>query len=80
MIQALMAHVLDGHDLTRAEAREAMQQIMQGDATQAQIAGFLVALRAKGETGDQIAAGHGSFDNNIELAKEIVFYHRASWK
>ncbi|HET8528401.1 MAG TPA: anthranilate phosphoribosyltransferase [Gaiellaceae bacterium] len=55
MIQQLMAHVLDGHDLTRAEAREAMQQIMEGGATQAQIAGFLVALRAKGETADEIA-------------------------
>src|SRR4051812_48074032 len=50
-----MARVLDGHDLTRAEAREAMQQIMLGEATQAQIAGFLIALRAKGETADEIA-------------------------
>jgi len=54
VIQALLGHVLDGHDLTRAEAREAMQEIMRGDATQAQIAGFLVALRAKGETADEI--------------------------
>ncbi|HEV7134776.1 MAG TPA: anthranilate phosphoribosyltransferase [Gaiellaceae bacterium] len=55
MIQATMARLLDGHDLTRAEAREAMNTIMRGDATQAQIAGFLVALRAKGETADEIA-------------------------
>jgi thymidine phosphorylase len=55
VIQQLMARVLDGHDLTRAQARDAMQQIMQGEATQAQIAGFLVALRAKGETADEIA-------------------------
>jgi anthranilate phosphoribosyltransferase len=55
MIQELMARVLDGHDLTREEARDAMREIMQGDATQAQIAGFLVALRAKGETADEIA-------------------------
>src|SRR4051794_16821351 len=50
-----MARVLDGHDLTREEARDAMQEIMRGEATQAQIAGFLVALRAKGETADEIA-------------------------
>jgi len=55
VIEKLMARALDGHDLTRAEAREAMQQIMEGGATQAQIAGFLVALRAKGETADEIA-------------------------
>jgi anthranilate phosphoribosyltransferase len=55
MIQRLMAQVLEGRDLTREEAREAMREIMQGDATQAQIAGFLIALRAKGETADEIA-------------------------
>ena len=49
-----MARVLDGHDLTREQARDAMQEIMRGEATQAQIAGFLVALRAKGETADEI--------------------------
>ena len=55
MIQAMIARVLDGHDLTRAEAFEAMHEIMRGEATQAQIAGFLVSLRAKGETADEIA-------------------------
>jgi len=47
--------VLDGHDLTRDEACEAMSSIMRGETTPAQIAGFLVALRAKGETADEIA-------------------------
>jgi anthranilate phosphoribosyltransferase len=55
VIQEQIARVLDGHDLTREEARETMQEIMRGDATQAQIAGFLVALRAKGETAEEIA-------------------------
>ena len=55
MIQTTLARLLDRHDLTRTEAREAMSEIMSGDATQAQIAGFLVALRAKGETADEIA-------------------------
>ena len=54
-VQATMGRVLDGHDLTRDEAREAMNTIMRGEATQAQIAGFLIALRAKGETADEIA-------------------------
>jgi anthranilate phosphoribosyltransferase len=55
MIERLMARALDGHDLSRDDARDAMNEIMGGDATQAQIAGFLVALRAKGETADEIA-------------------------
>jgi anthranilate phosphoribosyltransferase len=54
-MQATLARLLDGHDLTRAEAREAMNTIMSGEATPAQIGGFLVALRLKGETADEIA-------------------------
>jgi anthranilate phosphoribosyltransferase len=55
MIQAALNRVLNGHDLSRDEACEAMSEIMRGETTQAQIAGFLVALRAKGETADEIA-------------------------
>jgi anthranilate phosphoribosyltransferase len=55
VIQSVVAKLLDGHDLTRDEACDAMRTIMRGEATQAQIAGFLVALRAKGETADEIA-------------------------
>ncbi len=55
MIQELLARLLDGHDLTRDEARSVMNEIMTGDATPAQIGGFLVALRLKGETADEIA-------------------------
>jgi anthranilate phosphoribosyltransferase len=54
VIQHAISRLLDGHDLTRAEAREVMTVIMAGDATPAQIGGFLVALRAKGETADEI--------------------------
>ena len=55
MIQAAILRLLDGHDLGRDEAREVMGEIMAGEATPAQIGGFLVALRAKGETADEIA-------------------------
>ena len=55
MIQQTLARLLDGHDLTRDEARGTMAVIMAGEATHAQIAGFLVALRAKGETAEEIA-------------------------
>jgi anthranilate phosphoribosyltransferase len=55
MIQQALQRLLDGHDLGRDETREVMGEIMRGEATPAQIGGFLVALRAKGETPDEIA-------------------------
>ena len=55
MIQSAIQALLDGRDLSRGEAREVMGEIMVGEATAAQIGGFLVALRAKGETADEIA-------------------------
>ena len=55
MIQRALQRILDGHDLGRDETREVMGEIMRGEATPAQIGGFLVALRSKGETPDEIA-------------------------
>jgi anthranilate phosphoribosyltransferase len=55
MIQRALQRILDGHHLSRDETREVMGEIMRGEATPAQIGGFLVALRAKGETPDEIA-------------------------
>jgi anthranilate phosphoribosyltransferase len=55
MIQTAINELLDGRSLDRAQARAVMDFIMAGEATPAQIAGFLVALRAKGETADEIA-------------------------
>ncbi|HEY7694306.1 MAG TPA: anthranilate phosphoribosyltransferase [Gaiellaceae bacterium] len=55
MIQRALTQLLDGHDLDRPEARAVMDEIMAGEATPAQIGAFLVALRLKGETPDEIA-------------------------
>ena len=55
MIQEALQQVLDGRDLRREQTRAVMGEIMAGKATPAQIGGFLVALRAKGETPDEIA-------------------------
>jgi anthranilate phosphoribosyltransferase len=54
-IQRALVRLLDGAGLDRGEAREVMSAIMQGEATPAQIGAFLVALRVKGETADEIA-------------------------
>jgi len=56
MIQAAISKLIEKQDLTQKEAEEVMNQIMSGKATDAQIAGFLVALRLKGETIDEITA------------------------
>ncbi len=55
MIEDATAKALAGRDLTRKQARKVMREIMRGDATPAQMSAYLVALRDKGETADEIA-------------------------
>ena len=50
MLKPFIAKLIDRKDLSLAEAEDAMQIIMTGQATPAQIGGYLVALRMKGET------------------------------
>jgi len=50
----VLSTLLEGRDLSVYESTWAMRQVMRGDATHAQLAGFLVGLRAKGETIDEI--------------------------
>ncbi len=51
---SLLGTIIEGDDLAISEATWAMQQVMAGEATSAQLAGLLVALRVKGETVDEI--------------------------
>lgn len=55
-IQQAIKTVTERRDLSRDEMRSVMQQIMTGEATLAQIGGFLIGLRMKGETIDEITA------------------------
>jgi anthranilate phosphoribosyltransferase len=50
----ILSKLLAGAALEEEEAAAAMTEIMEGDASPAQIAGFVVALRAKGETTDEL--------------------------
>lgn len=54
MILDAIQKIADGQSLTQIEARGAMQDIMAGEATPAQISGFIMGLRVKGETVDEI--------------------------
>ncbi|PYC72966.1 anthranilate phosphoribosyltransferase, partial [Streptomyces tateyamensis] len=51
----LLTALLSGTDLDRAQTAWAMDRIMTGEAGPVEVAGFMVALRAKGETVDEIA-------------------------
>ncbi len=67
--------VINTENLKLDEMTEVMDQIMSGNATNAQIAAFLVALRLKGETVDEITgAAKGMRDKSIKIKsnKEIL--------
>src|SRR5687767_2155879 len=51
----LLTRLLRGEELTAAETGWAMGQVMGGEATPVQVAGFVVALRAKGESPDEVS-------------------------
>ncbi|MDR8413882.1 anthranilate phosphoribosyltransferase [Nonomuraea sp. 3-1Str] len=65
---ALLSALLSGEHLTADETAWAMREIMSGSATSAQIAGFAVALRAKGETVAEVA---GLARTMLELATPL---------
>ena len=64
----LLATLISGRNLQRDDAAWAMNEIMSGNATDVQIAGFLVALRAKGET---VAELTGLVDSMVGNARRI---------
>jgi anthranilate phosphoribosyltransferase len=58
-IQQAIQAISDRRDLSGEEMSSVMNQIMTGEATSAQIGGFLIGLRMKGETIEEIAAAAG---------------------
>lgn len=65
---AIFTALLSGQDLDIAESTWAMDQIMSGEASPAQVAGFLMALRAKGETVEEM---RGLADTMLAHASRI---------
>jgi anthranilate phosphoribosyltransferase len=71
-IQSAIQSVIDKNNLSNDEMRDVMQSIMTGECTDAQIAGFLVGLRSKGETVDEITAAANVMR---ELASRVHINH-----
>ena len=65
--------LIDREDLTLGEAREAMEELMAGKATDAQIAAFLTALRMKGESSQELAGFAG-----VMRERAVPFWEGAS--
>lgn len=73
MIEQAISLLTDGNRLSREQSIEVMREIMSGVATPAQMAAFLVALRMKGETVDEIA---GFAETMRSMATPIVTKRR----
>ncbi len=73
-IQSAIKSVIAGQDLNKTEMTEVMQQIMTGECTPAQIGGFLVGLRMKGESVDEITAA-AAVMRELSTAVEINADH-----
>lgn len=79
MIKETLAQAVEGRNLKHADMKATMQEIMGGEATPAQVAGLLVALRMKGETVDELTAAAEVMrqvathvDLPVELRDELV--------
>lgn len=66
MIQSSLQKLIRKEDLTLAEMEATMTEVMEGKATESQIAGFLTALRMKGETITEITAAAKVMREKVE--------------
>lgn len=71
---ALLAQLIAGMDLDSQDTTWAMEQVMSGQATPAQVAAFMVALRVKGETPAEIA---GLAEGMLSHARRVHLPQRA---
>src|SRR5665213_21053 len=74
MIQDCIRSVVGGASLTQGQAEEVMQEILEGRASSAQIAGLAVALRMKGESVDELTGFA-----KVMRAKATVVPHGRPW-
>ena len=65
-VKAAIGKLMDGKDLTRMESRLVMNDILDNKATDAQISAYLVAMRMKGETVDEITGSAQAFSDRTK--------------
>ena len=63
ILQQAINKLIDGKSLSRSESRKVMTMIMQGKATDAQISAYLVAMRMKGETVEEVTGAAEAMTN-----------------
>jgi len=68
-IKSFIAYVADGNDLTAEQSQSAFDLLMTGEATSAQVAGFLMSLRVKGESVDEITGAARSMRSKMLTIK-----------
>ncbi|HLD41169.1 MAG TPA: anthranilate phosphoribosyltransferase [Candidatus Omnitrophota bacterium] len=75
MIKEAIIQLIEQKGLTQSQAKEAMEEIMRGETSPAQIAAFLTALRIKGESIDEItgsALAMRGFVKRINVDEDVV--------
>ncbi|HZX20252.1 MAG TPA: anthranilate phosphoribosyltransferase [archaeon] len=70
MIKEMISKIVEGKNLTKDEANEVFNDIMNGQATDAQIGSFLTALRMKGETIDEI---QGAAESMRSVSSRVTY-------
>jgi anthranilate phosphoribosyltransferase len=79
MIKELISKIVTRKDLTEAEMEKAMDEIMSGEATPAQIGSFITGLRLKGETVEEITGAAKTMRakaTKIKVSRELVSIDR----
>jgi anthranilate phosphoribosyltransferase len=71
VVTTALDRVASGHDLSSEEAAAVLREIMEGRVTEVQSAGFLIALRTKGETVDEVA-GLAATMRDLALRVELA--------
>jgi anthranilate phosphoribosyltransferase len=72
VISDAVKELVAGHDLSSADVESAMDAILGGDASDAQIAAFVVALRMKGESANEVAAAARALRTHCETIQPKV--------